>query len=822
MRTCGCSSWGRTRACGWCRSRRRRGAGRTCWATTRPPGAQDLPGYGGLTYAGLYPGLDLQLTVQDGALTWRLAAQPGARLEQAALRITGAQGVTRSGGRLHLTTAAGALALPDLPGLTVLDAQDRPVAPEPAAAGLTALLTAAPANPEELLVSTFVGDSSSYDTARGVAVDGQGAMYVTGQACATDFPTTPGAFDTSLNGWDAYVSKFAPGGGALLYSTFVGGDKNDTGLHVAVDPNGLAYVAGETASRTGFPIVGGFQSVCNGCFQGGNDTVILKLNNSGNDLLYSTLLGGPGLDTPRGIALDRWQDEWGQIHYTRASTWPASPPLMPPSPPSPSRPTPTTRATAPAMVRPTAMWPPSTLPRIGDAAKRYITYFGGSGPEYLEGLAVDLNLDVDPLDPDWGLSEATVVGHSGSADLLATPGAVSTGQYSQGRAFVARFKHAGGEVDYIALLGGAADTNRGQGVALAADRRAYLTGLTSSQDFFATAQTGCGRSPGAATDGFLARLSPDATALEYGCFLGGSVADAGFAVQIGRDGGAYVAGATCSPNFPLTADAYQTTLPGGTTSCSLSNYSDLFLARFDAQGSLAYSSYLGGTQNEWLSGLALDAADTAYVVGRTKSTDFPTTGDAFAPGFHGGTQDGFLTRLALGRPPLPDAAVWSLCRAGDCRGGGLVAWSERTLGFAGDPINTRTGGLDYPVVDLALPALGGPLVFQRSYASPATGHYTATLGYGWTHNHATRLFLPGQPGGVAKQVRFQAHGASQYVFYELAPGVYRAASGLLAQLAAVAGGYQVTGPDQAVYRFDAAGGADRVDRPAGAQLELQL
>jgi hypothetical protein len=83
-------------------------------------------------------------------------------------------------------------------------------------------------------------------------------------------------------------------------------------------------------------------------------------------------------------------------------------------------------------------------------------------------------------------------------------------------------------------------------------------------------------------------------------------------------------------------------------------------------------------------------------------------------------------------------------------------------GQAGDPINTRTGDFNFSWVDLSIPTTGGPLVFQRDYASIVTNTFTTTLGYGWAHNQDTRLIFPGDPGGQAGVVRFKAHSANQF------------------------------------------------------------
>jgi len=138
---------------------------------------------------------------------------------------------------------------------------------------------------------------------------------------------------------------------------------------------------------------------------------------------------------------------------------------------------------------------------------------------------------------------------------------------------------------------------------------------------------------------------------------------------------------------------------------------------------------------------------------------------------------------------------------------------ERTIttctcsqGHVGDPINTRTGGFDFSWVDLSLPSSAGPLVFERTYASPAINIYTDTLGYGWTHNQDTRLVLPATPG-AGQVIQFKSHSANQYAFTDNGDGTYTPAFGVAASLTynATTTHYTLTSSDQAVYTFDATG-----------------
>ena len=163
-----------------------------------------------------------------------------------------------------------------------------------------------------LVYSTYLGGgqiiNATDDWGEGIAVDSAGSAYVTGYTYAPDFPVTSGAYDTSRAGLDAFVTKFAPNGASLVYSTFIGGPAREQGQGIAVDASGNAYVTGLTESADnpftkeydGFPVTAGaFQTT------GSYDAFVTKLNPQGAALVYSTYLGGnAGTDRGWAIAVD--------------------------------------------------------------------------------------------------------------------------------------------------------------------------------------------------------------------------------------------------------------------------------------------------------------------------------------------------------------------------------------------------------------------------------------------------------------------------------------------------------------------------------------
>ena len=453
----------------------------------------------------------------------------------------------------------------------------------------------------QAVYSTYIG-GSFHDQGVAIAVDNSGAIYLAGSTASTDFPVTQGVVKTRFSPpgltpadqLDCYVTKLSPGGNALVYSTFLGGTRDDSCMSVAVDSQGNAVVGGTTASFSNFPFTrGAAQENAGG---GGLDGFVAKLNPTATSLLYATFLGGSGIDSVFSLALD----SQGAAYVTGQTTSTAAFPVT-----------------------------------DGSAQTRY----GGN---------------------------------------------VANAPTRLGDAFVVKLNPAGSRFDYGTYLGGSGD-DAGFSIAVDGQGNAHVAGTTNSANFPTTSSAPQTRYGGSgrhvvfpAGDAFAAKLNSSGTTLMYSTYLGGSQDDWGMALALDRSGNAWLTGATLSPDFPVSSDATQKTFKGPAGASSTST-GDAWVAQLSSAGNaVLFATYLGGSQNDYGLGLAVDGAGNATVSGGTISTDFPVTSNA-AQSAYGGTTlntlpmgDGFLTRFGGSTSSGGILSVGAVVSAASYAGGGVA------------------------------------------------------------------------------------------------------------------------------------------------------
>jgi Ca2+-binding RTX toxin-like protein len=262
-------------------------------------------------YPGVWPGTDLEYHGNQGHLEYDLRLAPGADPNQIAIRIAGADRLRLApNGDLLITAGTETIRqrapVAYQPGSQVggSHATRTPVRATFALSGDTVRFRLGDYDQHRPLVidplvlsySTYLG-GNAVDFSYGIAVDDSGAAYVTGHTDSSDFDTV-GKIEGDSTGTDAFVSKLSPDGSALEYSTYLGGNADDRAHGIAVGSSGAAYIAGDTSSSD-FNTVGTIEGD-----SAGLDAFVSKLSPAGDELAYSTYLGGDGIDSAWGIAVD--------------------------------------------------------------------------------------------------------------------------------------------------------------------------------------------------------------------------------------------------------------------------------------------------------------------------------------------------------------------------------------------------------------------------------------------------------------------------------------------------------------------------------------
>jgi hypothetical protein len=394
-----------------------------------------------------------------------------------------------------------------------------------------AFVTKLNATGSDAIWSTFIGGAGTDAPGRPV-IDAEGNVFVPGVAGGSDFPTTPGAYDTTFNGGggDGFFLELDPTGSKLLYSTLLGGSGFDGVSDAVLGPSGEVTLGGSTGSGD-FPTTSGaFQTTANnGQGAGFRDNFVTKLNVGGTGLVYSTYLGGSDEDQFRGLAVDG-DGNATVTGFSYSADFPTTPGAVQP----------TFGGAIDATV--------TKLPATGTGLV-YSTYLGGSDGDY--GLAIAGDSD----------GNAYVTGYTGG-DFPTTPGAFQTSPNGLD-AFVTKLGPTGAVI-YSTYLG-AEDYDQGLSIKVDSARRAYVAGRTASTDFPTTPDAYDQTFNGGFYNPFLSVLDAFGSTLIYSTYFGGGGSFSFSQAQdvaIDGSGGAYLAGFTETSSFPTTEGAFDRTFGG--------------------------------------------------------------------------------------------------------------------------------------------------------------------------------------------------------------------------------------------------------------------
>lgn len=570
----------------------------------------DIATYESVNWGEVYPGIEFSLKASGKNVEKIFTVQPGVDYQAIRLKMEGAKSIrVNDQGELEIETGLGVVRFTSPLAYQEKKGQKEYVQVayyvEKDNYGFTVrdYDKSYPLIIDPLLASTFMGGSFS-EGAYGIALDDLGNVYVTGITSSVDYPTTPGAYNTTYNNvHDIFVSKLNPNLSTLLASTFIGGSDDDYSTSLVINNSGHVYVTGRTWSAD-YPTTPG---AYNTTYYSSVDAFVSKLDANLSTLLASTYIGG-GSDQAWALALD----SLGNV-YVAGDTYSSSYPITP------------------GAYDRTHNGAYDVFVSKLDANLSTLlasTFIGGAGTDCATSLFID------------SLGYVYVAGYTESVSFPyypTTANAYDTTFNGNVDVFVSKLDSDLSRLLASTFLGGSG-VDRANSLALDNSGNVYVAGITSSTDYPTTPRAYDKTYNGGIYDVFVSKLDTDLSNLLASTFLGGNNVDghdpAGTdAVLLSLDnlGNVYAAGLTYSADYPTTAGAYNPTYNTG------SGEGDVFISKLDADlNNLLASTFLGGSSWDCPLALTLNRSGNVYVAGTTNSTDFPLT-----PGAYGMTPNGY-------------------------------------------------------------------------------------------------------------------------------------------------------------------------------------
>jgi hypothetical protein len=669
--------------------------GRNYYLGHCPQGILGVRGYGEVVVEGVWPGVDWVLRYDErvGGVKQEFVVQGGHRWDEVRLRIWSRGGAEVSEGRLRVRTEYGEFVEEGLVGYygservgvkyRLLSERGEG---EVKVVEVGYEVSGVPEVGEKTLVidpvlqwGTYFGGRSS-DRASSVAVDGSGNVFVVGytQSTSSSFPlANPGRgayFDNSHNGgWDdAFIAKFSGSNLSLVWSTYFGGSGGDYTSSVAVDGSGNVFVVGWTNSSSGFPLENlGGGAYYDNTYDGNRDAFIAKFSGSNLSLVWSTYFGGSGLDQAYSVAVDGSGNVF-VVGLTESSDFP----LEIPGGAYEDR---TLGGNIDAFIAKFSG---------GDLSLVWSTYFGGSGLDQANRVAVD------------GSGNVFVVGSAGSrSDFpLADPGEgayyKNTNNGSGEDAFIAKFSGSDLSLVWSTYFGGS-DMDFGIHVAVDGSGNVFVVGGTWSSDF-PLANPGGGAyyqsTHGGVYDLYIAKFLGSNLSLVWSTYYGGGeydypsgdrgiVVGAGF-IAVGAatrtTDGSFPVG---NHPFPCAGGFYQGTYGGG--------QEDLAILTFDLNGVPLWRTFYGGPSSDYAMISVAVYSTYLYVVGNTSGSlpaghlPNPGGGAYHDDTYNGGPRDAVLLRFDYANCPLLRWEAAADEGAGDGRGSWEAWWDGGAVRVAG-------------------------------------------------------------------------------------------------------------------------------------------
>ncbi len=593
---------------------------------------KNVPAYRSVVYRGAYSGIDLKFYGVNQQIEYDVIVEPGADLSQVRLRYDGIDTIKREkNGDCILILQDGQRIVQKKPLIYHVKDDERtkidgdvkfipfhcevePNSISEVGAALPALESARIKN--KSVVITFQVDP--YDNGNRLVIDPV-LSYSTFLDDESEYGYSTKIVSDSLSnvyaivstGSDFYLAKINSSGDELIYKNYIGGTAEDYADDIALDCSGNVCISGFTRSSD-FPTVNPIFNT----YSGNCDTFVLKVNSTGDQIIYSTYLGGNSYDGDARIAIDSNENIY-ITGMTSSSDFPVKDPIFP-------------------------------FPEAGEFSPTalFVTKINSSGSALVYSTFLGTGMEMEPVLAVDNEGSACITGTTFSSDYP-TKNPIFPSLLGEGDAFVTKLNPSGSALVYSTFLGGS-EGESSNAIAVDRDGAVYITGSTDSMDF--PILNAAFPSMNGNADVFLAKIAPSGAALEYSTYFGGTGLDAVYGLAVDHVGNTYIVGHTNSTDLPMENAIFPTYFGG---------YYDGFIAKFDSDGSdLIFSTYIGGSIDgrghdswdyPWC--IIIDNSGDIIVSGDTSSIDFPTK-DGLFPVHTGESYDAFIAKFKFESCPL--------------------------------------------------------------------------------------------------------------------------------------------------------------------------
>ncbi|MDG6224731.1 MAG: SBBP repeat-containing protein [Candidatus Thermoplasmatota archaeon] len=560
--------------------------------------ASDVRGYGSVLYEDVWDGIDIHYYQKEGRVKYDLLLSPGADPDLIRMRIEGAGSIRNDGGDLIISTPIGVDLLDS--GLVSYYTTGEHI---PSSFLLEGNIYGFDIGPydrtrsiviDPLVASTYAGGTDR-DIAKKVMSDDDGNWIVAGETFSTDLPVTTGVIQSIHSGKrDCAILKFDHRMKNLIFATYYGGSDNEFLNDMSLIGNDI--IIGGYSNSYDLPITNGslYES-----YNGNWDGFLARIDSKGSNLTFSTYIGGPEFDSVESIKVNNNNMDIYITGRISSNNYPI---------------------TNNSMYKENLYYGFLSILSSDCSEFIYSTYFSaGSFIELMDNgyvvIAVSNSIRDYPTTP--GSYDTT---HNGNVDI-----------------YIACFDIQNNSYIFATYIGGV-ENDIVVSMNIDMNNNIYITGTTYSNNFPVTSDAYSRKKD----DTFVSVLSSDGKYLLHSTFIGGSDIEVVSSIALDGQGYPFITGYTRSGDYPTTWGSYDRSYNQGI---------DSFITSFDRNLSyLRYSTYFGGSSNDYALDIYMDELDQAVIAGETYSSDLPTVWGCYDVTWNG-HYDMFISVINISTPP---------------------------------------------------------------------------------------------------------------------------------------------------------------------------